>query len=51
MQIYLPSIEMRNNDNNSDAYIFQGPQNLSSEFSEFKSNQLFFIYLFLLVGG
>ena len=39
MQIHLPSTEMRNN--NSNAYIFQGPQNLSNEFSEFKSNQFF----------
>ena len=38
-QIYLPSTEMRNNSSN--AYIFQGLQNLSSEFSEFKSNQFF----------
>ena len=30
---------MRNN--NSNAYIFQGPQNLCNEFSEFKSNQFF----------
>ena len=39
MQIHLPSTEMRNN--NSNAYIFQGPQNLCNEFSEFKSNQFF----------
>ena len=32
MQIHLPSTEMRSN-YNSNAYIFQGPQNLSSEFS------------------